>query len=234
MAGKWFNNRGQIIQVVSAIVAVGIAIIVSLPALSQYSNLLPWLLVILVPVIALGAFSYGKNFAATAPLPPPVALRPLVEATSPEPYKPSKAAVTMVANALLETKEAFETEISFSNPTVKVGAFWTDPESNRRIRISVVALANDEEPRAELYFDTGALAHGGTQTKRVKVNQYLMRAASSGYQSEEFCVYYFSFEEKHIWFFAVRVEHINIHAHEVVLAVCKVSSFKRQRIIGAQ
>lgn len=228
MAAKWFTNRGQIIQVVLAVIAVGIATIVSLPALAQYSSLLPWLLVLLVPVIALGAFSYGKNFATAAP---PSVPAPPAHAPDPTPYAPSKVAITTVANALLETKEAFETEISVLNPTVKVGAFWTDPESNRRVRVSIVALTNDGEPRAELNFDTGALAHGGTQTKRVKVNQYLMRAASSGYQSEEFCVYYFSFEEKHVWFFAVRVEHINIHAQEVVLAVCKVSSFKRARII---
>jgi hypothetical protein len=221
MSGKWFSNRGQMIQVAVGTAALGIAVIVALPALVQHPDLLSWLPVILIPAIGLGAFSYGKNYpspAASVPTPPSQA---------------SPAPIQTVANAMLhrQTEEVFETEVNIYTPTVKLGGFWTDDEALRRIRVTVVSISVEPEPRVELLFAMGAQAHGGTQTKRTKVNQYLMRPTNSGFQAEEFCVTCFSFDEKHVWFFAVRVEHINAHAQEVVLSVCKVYSSKRLRLL---
>lgn len=219
MSGRWFNNRGQMVQVAVAVLALVVAIIVALPALAQHQDLLSWSPIILIPAIALGAFSYGKNYASS----------PVVPASKP-------AAEPVAINAGLapthETEEAFETEVNVYSPTLKVGSYWDDGEVPRRIRVTVVSIEAEEggELRAELNFAMGALAHGGTQTKRTKTNQYLMRQTSSGFQAEEFCVTCFSFDERHVWFFVVRVDHVNVYAKEVVLSICKVSSQKRTRL----
>jgi hypothetical protein len=219
MSGKWFTNRGQIIQVAIAVVALGVATVVALPALAQHPNLLTWLPVILIPAIALGAFSYGKNYAAPTPSPP----------TPPDKATASPASVQTVANAILQrqAEEVFVTEVNIYTPTLKMGDFWNDDA--RRVRVAAVSILDEPEPKVELAFGSGGLFHGGTQTKRTKTNQYLMKRADSAFQAEEFCVTAFSFDEKHVWFFAARVDHINIYAKEVVLSICKVSSFKRQR-----
>jgi hypothetical protein len=217
MSGKWFSNRGQIVQVAVAVLALVIAIIVALPALAQHQDLLSWLPIILIPAIALGAFSYGKNYA------PPVVVPTLTPTAEP----PAKTTGSLPL--LRETEETFETEVNVYSPTVKVGSYWDDGDVPRRIRVAVVSISDEEEPRAELHFAMGALAHGGTQTKRTKVNQYLMRPTSSGFQAEEFCVTCFSFDERHVWFFVVRVDHVNAYGKEAVLSICKVSSHKRIR-----
>lgn len=223
MSGKWFSNRGQVIQVAVAVFALVVAIIVALPALAQHQDLLSWSPIILIPAIALGAFSFGKNYASPVPTqtPPPAKVNP------------SSSSIQMVTDAILNSKtlEAFETEVNIYTPTLKIGDFWTDDDTPRRIRVTAVAISDEPEPRVELLFGMGAIAHGGTQTKRTKVNQYLMRSTDSGFQAEEFCVHCFSFDEKHVWFFVVRVDHINAYAKEVVLSICKVSSYKRQRVI---
>jgi hypothetical protein len=215
MSGKWFSNRGQMVQVGLAVLALVIAIIVALPALAQHQDLLSWLPIILIPAIALGAFSLGKNYA------PPVVVP--ASTTTAEP----SAATNGSLRPVHETEEIFETEVNVFTPTVKVGSYWNDGDVPRRIRVTVVSISEEEEPRAELNFAMGALAHGGTQTKRTKVNQFLMRPTSSGFQAEEFCVTCFSFDERHVWFFVVRVDHVNAYAKEVVLSICKVSSHKR-------
>jgi hypothetical protein len=219
MSGRWFTNRGQMVQVAVAVLALVVAIIVALPALAQHPDLLSWSPIILIPAIALGAFSYGKNYASP----------PVVPVST-----PAAEPVPMSAGLALphETEEAFETEVNVYGPTLKVGSYWDDGEVPRRIRVAVVSITDEEggEPRAELNFAMGALAHGGTQTKRTKTNQFLMRQTSSGFQAEEFCVTCFSFDERHIWFFVVRVDHVNAYAKEVVLSICKVSSHKRTRL----
>lgn len=223
MAGKWFSNRGQLIQVAVAIIALGIATVVALPALAQHPDLLTWLPVILIPAIALGAFSYGKNYSVPTPSEP----------TLPQKTDASPASIQKVAASILErkTEEVFETDVKIYTPTLKIGDFWTDEDTPRRIRVTAVSFSDEPEPRVELLFGMGAIAHGGTQTKRTKVNQYLMKSTDSGFQAEEFCVTCFSFDEKHVWFFAVRVDHINIYAKEVVLSICKAYSSKRQRLM---
>jgi hypothetical protein len=219
MSGKWFTNRGQMVQVAVAVLALVVAIIVALPALAQHQDLLSWSPIILIPAIALGAFSYGKNYAS-----PPVVI-PASKPTA-EPAATIKPGLAQPQ----ETEEAFETEVNVYNPTLKVGSYWDDGDAPRRIRVTVVSISDEEGPKAELNFGMGALAHGGTQTKRMKVNQYLMRQTSSGFQAEEFCVTCFSFDERHVWFFVVRVDHVNAYAKEVVLSICMVSSHKRARL----
>jgi hypothetical protein len=220
MSGRWFTNRGQMVQVAVAVLALVVAIIVALPALAQHQDLLSWSPIILIPAIALGAFSYGKNYAS-----PPVVVPVSKPAAEP-------VAINAGLAPPLQTEEAFETEVNVYSPTLKVGSYWDDGEVPRRIRVTVVSIAAEEggDPRAELNFAMGAVAHGGTQTKRTKTNQYLMRQTSSGFQAEEFCVTCFSFDERHVWFFVVRVDHVNAYAKEVVLSICKVSSHKRTRL----
>jgi hypothetical protein len=207
------------VQVAVAVLALVVAIIVALPAIAQHQNLLSWAPIILIPAIALGAFSYGRNYA------PPPTVAPTFAANA-----ELVPAIPTSLTPLRETEEAFETEIAVCSPILKVGSYWDDGDVPRRIRVTVVSISDEEEPRAELNFAMGALAHGGTQTKRTKTNQYLMRPTSSGFQAEEFCVTCFSFDERHVWFFVVRVDHLNPYAKEVVLSICKVSSHKRTRL----
>jgi hypothetical protein len=228
MSGKWFSNRGQVLQVGIAVVALGIAIIVALPALAQHPNLLSWSPIILIPAIALGAFSFGKNYATSRPsipVTPTSTSAPPISSTMP-PKAPSKASMELIA-AAMRKEEAFETTVNIYTSTLKMGSFWQDEDTPRRIRVTANVISDEPEPRVELLFGMGALAHGGTQTKRTKTNQFLMRAINSGFQAEEYCVYCFSYDEKHVWFFVVRVDHINKHANEIILSICKVSSFKR-------
>jgi hypothetical protein len=49
-------------------------------------------------------------------------------------------------------------------------------------------------------------------------------------QAEEYCAYQFSFSDQHVHFNAVRVDHINKFANEVVLEVCAIAVRKRFRL----
>jgi len=58
MSGKWFSNRGQIIQVILTATALVVAIIVSLPALKEHKELLDWLPFLFLALTLYGTFQF--------------------------------------------------------------------------------------------------------------------------------------------------------------------------------
>lgn len=241
MPGKWFSNRGQILQISIAFVALVVGILVAFPRLPVQQGFEGFVVVwpiIVFPSVALGLMWLNNNRIHRA-IETLVQKAPsLVQTAPPAPELPKASTPTASpALARLGTNEPrWETdEVYVVDVKVGIGGYWDEPDSRSlsKIRVSVLSLKGDDPGKraVELQLKYGGIVfHGGSDTKQVTVNRYIVPLSSSGFQSEEKCVHEFSFSEEHIQFLVIRVDAIDTAANEVALNVAKFCTVKRPRL----
>jgi hypothetical protein len=203
MSGKWFANRGQVIQIALTAIALVVAVIVSLPVLKEHKELLDWLPFIFLALAFYGMFQLGRLFT--------------------KPTAPSTVASPPVATSMVPTPPAsqhpFKTFIDLRSPTIRMGDFWEEKLQYRIVRITVTNIIGGEKPVAELRFEQGYFCSlPGLRTNDFRV--FRLPASSPRRDTEENSVFSFGFTEGQIDMFAVRVDHINPHTNEVRLSIC--------------
>jgi hypothetical protein len=221
MSGSWFSNRGQILQLGIAAFACILTGINAWPAIKQM-ELLTFSPIIFYTVFALGAliiFFYrapAKTFEAT-PSSPPV---PLTSQQSPsqirnEPHK-----------------------FHFERFTLKLGDFYEQPHQLSQLKVTLKNITTlkfktyggeETAEGAELEVRVGGgLVYGGVHTKQVGTNRYLRPLSTDTHNAEEGSIFKFAFTDRYFSFLGLRVEHINTHSKEVVIAFGHTSGFHQE------
>jgi hypothetical protein len=222
MSEKWFSNRGQAAGLVVAIAVLIVALVANWNAIRSLQYLLVWWPVIIMPTTALIAFRLGRSYQSTE--------LPKERATSkPDKSEPNSSLPSPSHN---ERFELDDDRLTFAKQAVKLGDFWEVGNDLSRMKIvplSFKPLGKDVNG-VEIRFDTqGSLFYGGTETKETGTNRLVLSESKSGFQAEPRCAYQFSFSNEHMQLKAVRVDHINELAKEVVIEVCFLRAWKRSR-----
>ncbi|MFQ3456940.1 hypothetical protein PMN64_27020 [Bradyrhizobium sp. UFLA01-814] len=230
----WFTNRGQIMQTgsavcsaICAVIGVLIALYINLPNVFQASidsgRII--LSILAIPAFLVGGFNIAFHFMA--PIMDRMAQR-MFEQRFPEFRSPPEPATTKEIEERkdrvpIDFKAALppKSESSVLDIKVKVGSYWETSSGLDRLRITILGIQGEPGKLvAELVVTTGgSVFHPGTLVKEVSVNRFLVPESRSGFQSEERCVYQFSFSENHIHFRAARVDGIDLHNQEVSVNV---------------
>ena len=237
MADKpWFTNRGQIMQTVSAVcsavcaaIGVLVALYVNLPGVFQagVGSVAFLLSVLIIPTILVGGFNIVFYFMKPS-------LLKSIEGAKTEGY-PSQFFLTTNQTAkptVQEHKAPIDfgaalppkTESEVLDVKIKIGSYWEKSAGLDRFRISVLGVQGDP---GKLTVDLsvtsgGSVFHAGSEVKAVSVNRFLVPESRSGFQSEERCVYQFSFSENHVHFCAARVDGVDLHHQEVAVNIVKL------------
>ncbi|MCK1411269.1 hypothetical protein [Bradyrhizobium sp. 76] len=225
MAGKWFANRGQIIQAVIAFVALFLGIYVALPQLPVQqgaAGLLKIWPIIIFPAITTVCVIWFFNHRLSKKLD---LLGSNMSGSAATGDKSS--APPLLTNELSDFRIP-DDGVSIESVTLRLGAYWErGPDLSRtRITLSQFIHEPDQPPIVELAFDfgTGAFVHGGTKTKRTSTNRYFVPVAESGLPMEPYSIFKFTFAEDSLNFFGVRVDHINSfdRSAKLLIARCRL------------
>jgi hypothetical protein len=231
MSGKWFSNRGQVLQITIAFAALVIGILVAFPHLpvqEGFEGFVSVWPIIIFPLVALVLMWLNNKRmhqtietlvqkAPQAPVPAAIETNPVkskVPYADLFPKKPSGA-----------TEDGWLiTEVYVVDTRIKVGSYWDEPVAKNKMRISVVAIHEEPGRRsAELAVRTGgSIMYGGKQSDKVEVNRYTVTISGSGFDSEERSIHQFSFSDEHIHFFVARVDGLDTASNEVALQVAKI------------
>ena len=205
MSGKWFSNRGQVVQILIAFVALVVGILVAFPNLPVQQGLQGFLSawpIIIFPLVALVLMWLNNK-------------------------RMHRTIETLVQNTaqVSVTEDGWRiTEVYVVALRAKVGSYWDEPIARTKMRISVVAIHEEPGRRsAELAVRTGgSIVYGGKQSDKVDTNRYTVTISGSGFDAEERSIYQFSFDDQHIHFFAIRVDGLDTALNEVALQVAKM------------
>lgn len=198
MSGKWFTNRGQVIQVALTALALVLAVVVQLPYLRQHTELWDLFPYLLLALFIFGVFQSGRMFGAVA------------------------------SAGKLAIEERSRPSVQWWSPTIRIGDYWHQELGLRDLRITLVRIIPEEPPVAELHFDGGIFHsfrprptddHSG-------FNTYRLTASRSSVDVEKKSVFAFDLDESMIRFTAIRVDHLNPHTNEVKLCVGWFSASK--------
>jgi hypothetical protein len=230
MSGKWFSNRGQVVQILIAFVALVVGILVAFPHLpvqQGFNGFLSAWPIIIFPLVALILMWLNnerihRTIETLAQKPPQVSV-PAVPET--EPVKSKVPYADLFQKPSGATDDVWRlTEVYVVDVRVKVGSYWDEPTAKNKMRISVVAIHEEPGRRsAELAIRTGgSIIYGGKQSDQVGTNRYTVTISGSGFDAEERSIHQFSFGDQHIHFFVIRVDGLDTALREVALQVAKV------------
>jgi hypothetical protein len=155
---------------------------------------------------------------------PPVPIRAPVATSAAEPPEPNPPILKF--SEITERFALDDDSVFVEKKTVKLGDYWEIREGMSRLKVTPIAFKEGDKgtPYIELKIDTGgSVFYGGDMAIESSVNRIALPETSSGFQAEESCAYQFSFSERHVHFTALRVDHINKFANEVVLEACAVA-----------
>src|ERR1700722_430482 len=107
MSGRWFANRGQMVQVTCAVIAVGLGIITQWNQISTAIDFGLVIKILLYPLVAVGLVQLGKYFPTRA-TPTPV----------------GKVTGPPIAEPPISEKQKWNIDYQFLTPTVKVGSYF--------------------------------------------------------------------------------------------------------------
>ncbi|MBM7482332.1 hypothetical protein ACVWWI_004357 [Bradyrhizobium sp. USDA 3686] len=229
MAGKWFANRGQIIQAAIAFVALLFGIYVALPQLPVQhgvAGLLKVWPIILFPAITTVSVIWFFNHRLSKKL------EQLGSNMSGPAATGDKSVEPLVPTSELSDFRIPDDGVSTESVTLRLGEYWErGPDLSRtRIILSQFIHEPDQPSLVELAFDfgTGAFVHGGTKTKRTSTNRYFLPVAESGLPMEPYSIFKFTFAEDNLNFFGVRVDHINSFDSSARLLIARCRLLRRR------
>jgi hypothetical protein len=234
MSGKWFSNRGQVLQILIAFVALVVGILVAFPHLpvqQGFQGFLSAWPIIIFPLVAL-VLMWLNNKRMHRTIETLVQKTPQVSVpavTETELVKPKVPYADLFPKPSGATEGGWRiTEVYVVDARVKVGSYWDEPIAKNKMRISAVAIHEEPGRRsAELAVRTGgSIVYGGKQSDQVGTNRYTVTISGSGFDAEERSIHQFSFDDQHIHFFAVRVDGLDTALREVALQIVKLRLWK--------
>jgi hypothetical protein len=234
MAEKWFSNRGQVLQITIAFAALVLGILVAFPRLpvqEGFEGFVAIWPIIIFPLVAL-MLMWLNNKRIHRAIETLVQKTPQVSVPTPnlpDPVKPKIPYADLFPAFSGVTEDGWRiTDASVTDIRVKVGSYWDEPTTKHKMRISVIAIHEEPGRRsAELSVRTsGSIIYGGKQSDQVGVNRYTVTISSSGFDAEERSIYQFSFDDRHIHFFVIRVDGLDTALNEVALQIARVRAWK--------
>ena len=219
MSSQWFSNRGQMIQVTCAVLAVIIGIAAQWNQLSVAINFGEILKVLLYPVAVLVGFQLG-----TRALKPTAGTAAATEAPAP----PSTKAFPDIQSIL-----GPEFTYKFMSPAIKVGSYFDVGQEFGLRRVSAVSLktikdGSEEVPAVEIEV-VGQMLDFSAGSKATNINRKkaLIPAYARDLKDADCSMFHFSYQSNAFSFAAISVDHINVPAQEVTLVICLAQYRKR-------
>jgi hypothetical protein len=195
MSGKWFSNRGQMIQVACAVIAVGVGIITQWDKLSGFLGILG---VLAYPVAALILINIGRRLTSRAgPNIEAAAAPPAPEIKAPDEPKPPKLTYR------------------YETPTLKVGTFYIVDQPFGVQRLTLVSIKQERiRTRDVLVAEidvTGSMVDltGGGDVKQESRKRFFIPADDMRTKRQDSSAFEFMYREG--------------SAQEVGLVICVVS-----------
>jgi hypothetical protein len=225
---EWFSTHGQIVQTVATVASCLLGWIIAYPQLKLHADILSAWPMLVVPLAVFSAFQAGRHFNRApsqerSPNTPIAEQRPQLTVLDPEPDERGKRLVQNPPTFLFDN-------VYVQAVRIKSGSYWDDNDGRFRLRVRFHSFAkkSDGQMVADLEIDTaGSLIYGGTLTKSLETNRYLVPPSSNGFQAERSSLYNFSFSDEHIHFLTIRLDSYDLSSQEAVLAVAKVRTSKR-------
>lgn len=232
MGGKWFSNRGQIVQLAAAILSLLTAwnawgAIKTLDFLSLGPIIFYVSIATLVISFYLRANHKSEFSTPSAPAVQPATRTKAVADTSPR-----------TPNAIAPPEPKWAASPTVQTFTLKAGAFFDGTHIRPELKITLKDITTATFKSHFILEETlevsdiecrlgGLVVYGGKQTKEIDVNRFLVPAANGFLHSDERALYQLSFSNDHVSFFGLRVDHINMHAKEAVMTLCYQSAHFR-------
>ncbi|QHP70582.1 hypothetical protein EI171_26850 [Bradyrhizobium sp. LCT2] len=119
-------------------------------------------------------------------------------------------------------------DVTIREVKINIGSYWEDKVGSNTLRITILGV--DGIPGEQLvsvsFSNGGGMFYGGEKVPSPRVNQFAMPERNTGFQSEEMCVYNFSWSDTHIHFFVARANGIDLHNREVAINFANVQLMK--------
>jgi hypothetical protein len=212
MSSQWFSNRGQMIQVTCAVLAVIIGIAAQWSQLSVAINFGEVLKVLLYPIAVLIGFQLGTR-----------ALKPVVQT----------AAVTVASpppsmEVLPDIRSILGPEFSYKylTPLMKVGSYFDVGQELGLRRVSALSIkaikaGNEEVPAAEIEVAGHVLDFStGSKITPIHNKKALIPAYARTLKDADCSMFEFAYQPNAFSFVAISVDHINVPAQEITLVIC--------------
>jgi hypothetical protein len=202
MSGKWFSNRGQMVQVACTVLAVIIGVVTQWNQITSTIDIGPIFKILLYPSAAVGLFQLGSYFSGR------------------------KTSVHANPGLIAQPKPDFDYQ--FLHPTIKIGSYidLARDFGLRRVAVSSIqtrTIGSEEVPVAEIEVAGIALyLSGGNSVIKINDKKFLIPAYSRDLKSEGSSIHEFGYSTDYFTLTAISVDHINIAAQEVSLAICLV------------
>jgi hypothetical protein len=231
MSGKWFSNRGQVLQITIAFVALVIGIIVAFPHLpvqQGFEGFISVWPIIIFPLAAL-FLMWLNNKRIHRTIETLVQKAPMVSVPASEPVKPKVPFADIFPKLSSPNENGWRiVEVYVVDIKIKVGSYWDEPASKGKMRISAIAIHEEPGRRsAELSIRTsGSIIFGTKESDQIASNRYKVTISRSGHDAEERSIYQFSFSDDHIHFFVMRVDGLDTASNEVALQVAKIRVYR--------
>lgn len=201
MIPKWFANRGQVIQIGIAFIALLLAAYVAFPQMSLGAFFTPGAILFYLLVLLGGSFYF-------------TAARKILSH--------SKESLSEVETS----EEEYRSRASFDETRITPGNFWSVDAGLHQIKITFHGLVDEEgSSRADLEINLSGGVHGGTMTKRIDRDRYLVPSTSK-YLAESGSLFSFHSAKDSMAAIIIRVEHINPHTKEALLSVGQINAYK--------
>jgi hypothetical protein len=218
MSSQWFSNRGQMIQVTCAVLAVIIGIAAQWSQLSVAINFGEILKVLLYPVAVLIGFQLGTR-----------ALKPTTQAAATAAPPPPPPPPSM--EALPDKRSILGPEFSYelSTPIIKVGSYFEVGQELGLRRVSALSIktvkaGSEEVPAVEIEVAGHVLDFSaGSQVTAIHNKKALIPAYARATKYADCSMFEFAYRPDSFSFVAISVDHINVPAQEVTLAICLVN-----------
>ena len=199
----WFSNRGQIVQVALAALACLMAGINAWPAIRQleFLNFAP----ITFYVVVAAVFVYAVSVRS-----------------APRDKDKDKGGGTSNSTLIGPAEQHWTLKSSFFKLTCTLGSLNELPGFPNPVNLVVTNIEGEgDQLRANLAFSSGGFhLTGGVNVKELGKNKFSMPILR--YTCDEDSVFYSLCREDIFLYFSLRVEHINPHAKEVIIAGCRL------------
>ncbi len=213
---KWFANKGQVVQVVCAVIAATISLMVwlAIPA----SSLL-YYLALLAVMICLGSLVWMVSAAYTTEHLERTTRSSLIP-TSPTSPMPSPPILSSPLDKLLPIAP-----IVLTNVACNIGGFWERNISGKDIRIivhSIKKVREQDNYRADIEIRGAGSLHGGNDTQSISSARYWVNRTSTPFGSEPSMLFSIEIHPYGVTIFTLRVDHIDPKSNRVNLELCVV------------
>jgi hypothetical protein len=225
MSSQWFSNRGQMIQVTCAVLAVIIGIAAQWNQLSVAINFGEILKVLLYPVAVLIGFQLGTR-----------AQKPIVQTPiAPEQPSPAPPQPQTPREELPDIRSVLgpEFDYKFSSPVIKVGSYFEVGQELGLRRVSILSIktvksGSDDVPAAEIEVAGHMLDFSaGKNVTAIHNKKALIPAYVRSLKDADCSMFGFAYQPTSFSFVAISIDHINVPAQEVTLMICLANYRKR-------